>query len=148
MSVVATAVLAILSSCSSATAGKPATVAVAAQPTIAAAAQSFIVEASSTDLAAQAVVSAGGQVVSRLGVIDAVEATLSDDQHAQVLRTAGIKQISVNATVSTNAAASVRDNFETGSFANDNGSHRWWGEWTEQNDNNSPYSGKISIGWP
>jgi subtilisin family serine protease len=148
MSVVSTAVLAILSSCSSATAGKPATVAVTAPPAVAAAAQSFIVEASSTDLAAQAVVAAGGQVVSRLGVIDAVEATLSDDQHAQVLRTDGIKQISVNATVSTNAAASVRDNFETGSFANDNGSHRWWGEWTEQNDNNSPYSGKISIGWP
>ena len=26
-------------------------------------------------------------------------------------------------------------------------SHRWFGDWVEQNDNNSPYDGKISIGW-
>ena len=86
-------------------------------------------------------------VISRLGVIDAVEAKLTDSQHASVLATQGIKQITPNAIVTTQAAANVRDNFETGSFANNDGTHRWYGDWVEQNDNNSPYNGKVSIGW-
>ncbi|MEO8062003.1 MAG: S8 family peptidase [Pseudomonadota bacterium] len=108
---------------------------------------SYIVEAVSTDSAAQAVVSAGGQVISRLGVIDAVEANLTDAEHARVLKADGIKQITTNDIVTTLAAASVRDTFETGSFANNDGTHRWYGDWVEQNDNNSPYDGRISIGW-
>ena len=59
----------------------------------------------------------------------------------------GIKQITPNAPVTTQAAANVRDNFETGSFANNDGTHRWYGDWVEQNDNNSPYGGKVTIGW-
>jgi subtilisin family serine protease len=150
VSVLATAVVSALASCSTTNPAVPEAVVSAAQPAQAAAAaapQSYIVEAGSTDFAAQAVQAAGGQVVSRLGVIDAVEATLTDDQHARVLRTTGIKQISANATVMTQAAASVRDNFETGSFANNDGSHRWYGDWVEQNDEGSPWGGKISIGW-
>jgi hypothetical protein len=108
---------------------------------------SYIVEADSTDNAARAVKAAGGQVVSRLGVIDAVEATLTAAQHQKVLAIRGVKQVTPNATVATQAAANVRDNFETGSFANNDGSHRWYGDWVETNDNNSPYDGKISIGW-
>ncbi len=108
---------------------------------------SYIVEADSTDNAARAVKAAGGQVVSRLGVIDAVEASLTSSQHQAVLAIQGVKQVTPNAPVTTLAAASVRDNFETGSFANNNGSHRWYGDWVEQNDNNSPYDGKVSIGW-
>ncbi len=41
----------------------------------------------------------------------------------------------------------MRDNFEIGSFANNDGTHRWYGDWVEQNDNNSPYGGKVTIGW-
>ena len=108
---------------------------------------SYIVEADSTDNAARAVKAAGGQVVSRLGVIDAVEASLTSSQHQAVLAIQGVKQITPNSPVTTLAAASVRDNFEIGSFANNNGSHRWFGDWVEQNDNNSPYNGKVSIGW-
>ena len=112
--------------------------------------QSFIVEAESTDAAAQAVKDAGGEVVSRLGVIDAVEANLTDAARTRVSKAAGVKQITPNTLVSTQAtsnAANVADHFETGSFDNDDGTHRWWGGWVEQNDNNSPYDGKISIGW-
>ena len=96
----------------------------------------------------KAVTAAGGQVVSRLGVIDAVEATLTDAQHASVLAVAR-RQADHRPmrTVTTQAAASVRDNFETGSFANNDGTHRWYGDWVEQNDNNSPYDGKVTIGW-
>ncbi len=148
MSLVAAAVMATLSSCSTATSAPAAPVAVsAAKPIESTNSQSYIVEATSTDVAAQAVHAAGGQVVSRLGVIDAVEAKLTDSQHARVKGTPGIKQITVNAVVMTQAAASVRDNFETDSFANNDGTHRWWGDWTEVNDNNSPYGGKISVGW-
>jgi subtilisin family serine protease len=143
----AAAVLAVVSSCSTATPVKPETAVVAARPAEQNTAQSYIVEATSTDVAAQAVRTAGGQVVSRLGVIDAVEARLTDSQHARVKGMPGVKQITVNAVVMTQAAANVRDNFETGSFANNDGSHRWWGDWVEQNDNNTPYNGKISIGW-
>jgi hypothetical protein len=109
---------------------------------------SYIVEATSTDAAAQAVRSAGGEVVSRLGVIDAVEASLSTAEHALVLKAAGIKQITTNDKVITLAAASVKDSFEISSLANNDGSHRWYGDWIEQGDNNSPYDGRISIGWP
>jgi serine protease AprX len=108
---------------------------------------SYIVEAVTTDTAAGAVLAAGGEVTSRLGVIDAVEASLTDAEHARVLRAVGIKQITTNDVVSTQAAASVSDQFETGSLSNNDGTHRWYGDWVEQNDNNSPYDGKISIGW-
>ena len=68
--VVGTAALAGLVSCSAANSGSHRNTVVAdAGP-----AASYIVEATSTDDAARAVKAAGGQVVSRLGVIDAVEA--------------------------------------------------------------------------
>ena len=41
----------------------------------------------------------------------------------------------------------MRDNFEVGSFANNDGTHRWYGDWVEQNDNNTPHDGKVTIGW-
>ena len=41
----------------------------------------------------------------------------------------------------------MRDNFESGSLANNNGSHRWYGDWVEQNDDNNPHGGKVTIGW-
>ena len=137
------ALLGALASCSVATSSAP-----VASPSTGSTAHSYIVEADSTDTAADAVKGAGGEVVSRLGVIDAVEAKLTDSQHMSVMSARGIKQISPNIPVTTLAAASVRDNFETSSFANNDGSHRWYGDWIEQNDNNSPFDGKVSVGWP
>lgn len=110
-------------------------------------AQSYIVEARSTDAAARAVKDAGGEVVSQLNIIDAVEAKLTDQQHARVLAAVDVKQITVNATVATQAAANVRDNFESGSLANNDGSHRWYGDWVEQNDDGNPHGGNVTIGW-
>jgi len=141
--VLSAAILAMLVSCSAATSGTPA----ARNATAAAASHSYIVEAESTDKAASAVAAVGGEVVSRLGVIDAVEAKLTEDQHAKVLSVRGVKQITPNTPITTQAAASVRDNFETGSFANNDGTHRWYGDWVESNDNNSPFDGKVTIGW-
>src|SRR5262245_6434762 len=66
-----------LVSCSAATSGTP-KARLAATDTV----NSYIVEAQSTDAAAEAVAAAGGKVVSRLNIIDAVEATLTDAQHA------------------------------------------------------------------
>ncbi len=134
--------LATLVGCSAATSSTPATHMAASG-----AAHSYIVEAQSTDAAATAVAAAGGEVVSRLNVIDAVEAKLTDAQHARVLAAAGIKQITTNTLVTTQAAANVRDNFETGSFANNDGTHRWYGDWVEQGDDNSPHGGDVTIGW-
>src|SRR5262245_13224798 len=105
--VLGAAILGVLASCSAATSGTPA-VAHAKSPR-----HSYIVEATSTDAAAKAVADAGGEVSSHLGVIDAVEANLTDAEHAKVLKTAGVKQITSNTMVMTQAAASVRDNFET-----------------------------------
>lgn len=140
--VLGAATLALLVSCSAATSSTP--VAGESLPT---AKHSYIVEADTTDHAATAVLAAGGDVISRLNVIDAVEANLTDAEHAQVLKADSIKQITTNEIVTTQAAAYVRDNFETGSFANNDGTHRWYGDWVEQNDNASPYDGKITIGW-
>ena len=134
--VLGTAISVLLVSCSTATSSRPEIVAVAASP-----AHSYIVEAQSTDAAAKAVTDAGGKVDSRLNIIDAVEAKLTDAQRAHVLTAAGIKQVTPNAQISTQAAASVRDNFESGSFANNDGTHRWYGDWVEQNDDNNPHGG-------
>jgi hypothetical protein len=141
--VLGSVVLAGLISCSAAPSDTPRATVVADAGQSA----SYIVEADTTDNAARAVKAAGGEVVSRLGVIDAVEASLTSSQHQAVLAIQGVKQVTPNSPVTTLASASVRDNFEIGSFANNNGSHRWFGDWVEQNDNNSPYDGKISIGW-
>jgi serine protease AprX len=119
----------------------------AVQPASAAAAKSYIVEARTAADAAQYVKLVGGQVVSPLGIINAVEANLTDRQHEMLRKSSGIRQITANATVMTNAAAYVRDNFETGSFANNDGTHRWWGDWVEQGDDNLPWGGKVTIGW-
>ena len=140
--VLGAAILATLVSCSAATSSTP-----EVRKAAVATAHSFIVEGQSTDVAASAVTAAGGQVVSRLNVIDAVEANLTDEQHARVLAAAGIKQITTNTLVSTQAAASVADNFDVGSFGNNSGTHRWWGDWVEQNDDNNPHGGKITVGW-
>ena len=140
--VLGTAISVLLVSCSTATSSRPEIAAVAASP-----AHSYIVEAHSTDAAAKAVTDAGGKVDSRLNIIDAVEAKLTDAQRAHVLAAAGIKQVTPNAQITTQAAASVRDNFETGSFANNDGTHRWYGDWVEQNDDNNPHGGKVTIGW-
>jgi len=145
--VLSAAMLGVLVSCSAATSGTPEAVAVAGAVPDAGKAHSYIVEADSTDKAASAVTAAGGSVVSRLGVIDAVEASLTEVQHAKVLATLGVKQVTPNAPITTQAAASVRDNFETGSFANNNGTHRWYGDWVEQNDDNNPHGGNVTIGW-
>ena len=140
--VLGAAISVLLVSCSTATSSRPETAAVAAGP-----ARSYIVEAHSTDAAASAVTNAGGKVDSRLNIIDAVEAQLTDAQHARVLAAADVKQVTPNAQITTQAAASVRDNFETGSFANNDGTHRWYGDWVEQNDDNNPHGGKVTIGW-
>ena len=121
---IATAVLTALA-CSTTTHQDPSVRADAPTVADAAAVRSYIVEGASGEGAASAVEAAGGQVVSTLGVIDAVEATLTDAQLARVRGTSGIKQVTDNATVTTQAAAFVRDNFETGSFANNDGTHRW-----------------------
>ena len=144
--VLGAAAVAILASCSAATSSTP-VVGPVALDRPASAKHSYIVEGVTADIAAQAVVAAGGEVISRLGVIDAVEANLTDAEHALVLAAEGIKQITTNDIVTTQAAANVRDSFETSSLANNDGTHRWYGDWVEQNDNNSPYDGKISIGW-
>jgi serine protease AprX len=140
--VLGAAMLATLVGCSAATSSTPATHMAASS-----AAHSYIVEAQSTDAAATAVAAAGGEVVSRLNVIDAVEAKLTDAQHARVLAAPGIKQITTNTLVTTQAAANVRDNFDTGSLANNDGTHRWYGDWVEQGDDNSPHGGDVTIGW-
>ena len=137
------AILGVLASCSAATSGTP----VAGTAAASTVTHSYIVEADSTDKAASAVAAAGGEVVSRLGVIDAVEAKLTEAQHAMVLSVRGVKQITPNSPVATQAAANVRDNFDTGSFTNNDGTHRWYGDWVEQNDDNSPHGGDSTIGW-
>src|SRR5688572_4351805 len=132
-----------LASCTSTTTSHPSPAAGEASA-IAAPAKSYIVEGDSVARAERAVLEAGGSVVSHLGIIDAVEANLTEAERARVLASSGIRQVSPNATVSTQAAsASVRDNFEFSGFANDDGSHRWYGPWVEAGDNNSPYNGKI-----
>src|SRR4051812_40047612 len=78
--------LAMLASCSATASSPPVVRESSAHQT-----QSYIVEGRTTDLAAKAVVAAGGEVKSRLNIIDAVEARLTDAQHALVLAAPGIK---------------------------------------------------------
>src|SRR5690349_4083177 len=91
----------LLASCSATTSSPPVVRVSSVQ------AQSYIVEARSSELAAEAVLAAGGKVDSRLNIIDAVEAKLTDAQHAQVLAAPGIRQICVKTLVTTHAGAYV-----------------------------------------
>src|SRR4051812_48465930 len=95
--------LAVLVSCSATTSSPP-----VVPKTSPRAAQSYIVEALNSEVAARAVLAAGGEVNSRLNIIDAVEAKLTDTQRALVSAAPGIKQISINTLVSTQAAAYVK----------------------------------------
>ena len=93
-------------------------------------------------------VTPGGEVISRLNVIDAVEANLTDAAaRASPQDRAASSRSPPTSSVTTQAAANVRDNFETGSFANNDGTHRWYGNWVEQDDDNNPHGGDITIGW-
>src|SRR5262245_16445116 len=111
--------LSVLVSCSAATSGTPAAGVSDAGP-----ARSYIVEGETTDAAADAVIASGGRVTSRLGVIDAVEADLTDAEHARVLKAPRVKQITTNSIVMTQAAANVRDNFETSALTNNDGDRK------------------------
>ena len=133
----------MLVSCSAATSSTPA-MRMAARG----AAHSYIVEAAKHRRRGQGRDSPPAAKSSRASnVIDAVEANLTDAQHARVLAATGIKQITTNTIVTTQAAANVRDNFELGSFANNDGTHRWYGDWVEQNDDNNPHGGDVTVGW-
>ena len=64
-----------------------------------------------------------------------------------MLASTGIRQVTPDVPVSTMAAAYVKDNFEHDSFANNDGTHRWYGDWVEQADDNNPNGGYIVLGW-
>ena len=110
---------------------------------------SYIVEAESTDQRPRAPWPPPAAKSSRASASSTPSKPSSPTpQHAARARQPrGVKQITPNAPITTQAAASVRDNFETGSFANNDGTHRWYGDWVEQNDDNNPYGGKVTIGW-
>jgi subtilisin family serine protease len=87
----------------------------------------------------------GGTVTHELGVIDAVGARL-DPRQARLLRERepGIRfyadrQFEIAAT-SVSGSSTVRDEFATTSYGNNNGTVRWSSDWLEIGDDGLPYA--------
>lgn len=109
---------------------------------------SFIVEANrgGTASARRAVEAAGGRVTTELPIIDAVAARLTAAQRERLARQRNIRSVAVDAPVELESErASVRDNFDSAKWDNNDGRHRWTGAWLESGDDGSPLAGKVAI---
>jgi serine protease AprX len=78
-------------------------------PAVSAAQQSYIVQATSTDLAAQLVEKHGGMVTSRLEIIRAVGATLTGAGVSQLKLEKGIVAVTLNSAVNTSDSSKPGD---------------------------------------
>ena len=105
----------------------------------------FIVQGSSADQARTAVLALGGEITHELGIINAVGANLTISQRAALLAHAGL-QLYADSTVDTAAdTATVRDEFATIAYDNNDGTTDWAGPWVELNDYNGASGGDILV---
>ena len=108
--------------------------------------QSYIVQAGDMAAAKAQVERAGGKVTHELGIINAVGAELSKSQ-LSALRAAGGTRVYENHAIkiAQSGSQTVRDEFEVRSYANNNGTQPWSGNWIETGDDNKPDGGSLKI---
>ena len=109
-------------------------------------ADSFIVTAVDMETAVQAVTQVGGAITHELGIIDAVGATLTPAQKTRLERIEGVTQIWANESVVTAGQSdTLRDEFETRSYSNNDGSQIWGSDWVEFGDYGGARYGRIKV---
>ncbi len=96
-----------------------------------------------------AVVKAGGKVKKQLKMIESFSAELTGKEIEKLARHPKVRWISLDAPVvsTQTGGATVRDQFNTASYSNNDGSEAWSTNWIESGDDSggSPTSGNISV---
>ena len=102
------------------------------------------------DRVEQAVDALGGQVTKDLHIINAFAAEMKARDAAQLAKANGVRWVSLDATMASTAVTNdtVRDEFNTVSFDNNNGTVAWLGPWQENDPEAGgagPSAGQVQI---
>ena len=102
------------------------------------------------DMPEQAVAHAGGMITKNLGMINAFAAELPARAVEALSHNPNVRWISLDAPVTSSSVASstVRDDFNSASFSNNNGTKTWAGSWLEVDpsyNGNGPYAGQVRV---
>jgi len=102
------------------------------------------------DLPEQAVAHAGGKITKNLGMINAFAAELPARAVEALSHNPNVRWISIDApmTSSTVTSSTVRDEFNSASFGNNNGTKNWTGSWWENDPEwygAGPYAGQVRV---
>ncbi len=96
----------------------------------------------------QAVMNGGGLVKKQLTMIESFSAELTGKEILKLAKHKKVRWISFDAPLVSTAAGdpTVRDEFDTAAFSNNNGTRAWAGNWTEAGDGTSgATSGYVRI---
>jgi serine protease AprX len=91
----------------------------------------------------------GGDVTGDLHMIHAFAAELPAGAAVALARDPGVRWISPDAPIERSAIATLalRDNFDSYSYANNDGDLSYAGDWQEAGESDGPASGRIRIDW-
>ena len=106
---------------------------------------SYIVQAASLDHALRVATDVGGEITHELGIINAVGANLTPSQVEILRQTEGIKVLENNRVKVSSVTDTVRDEFNSTSFSNNDGTATWKTDWIETGENNGPSSGDVTV---
>ena len=90
----------------------------------------------------------GGRVVTDLSIINAFAAEMTAKSALDLAQSDGVRWVSLDAPMQSTAIGdpTVRDEFSTVSYSNNNGTQNWISNWTETGDGSpSPSSGYVRV---
>jgi serine protease AprX len=91
----------------------------------------------------------GGEVTKNLHIINAFAAELPAKAAMTLAQDPGVGWLSLDAPMerSTIAMQALRDNFDSYSYANNDGSFSFAGDWQEGGESDGPTGGRVQINW-
>jgi serine protease AprX len=107
-----------------------------------------IVQKATKDARAEDLVAAlDGKVINDLHIINAFSAEMTAGAALKLAASPSVRWVSLDGAVRSTAASdpTVRDEFSTTSYSNNNGSQSWADKWTESGDDNEASSGYVKI---
>ncbi len=105
----------------------------------------YIVQAANLKAAIRAVKAVGGTMTHKLAIIDAVSAELTPTQYASLESSPDVKRIYGDREVRLSSVQTVRDEFTTVSYGNNDGSSVWMTDWQEIGEADGPSSGFVKV---
>jgi serine protease AprX len=99
------------------------------------------------DRVEQAVSALGAKVTKDLDIINAFAAEMKAKDVAQLAKTDGVRWVSLDAPTQSSAIGdpTLRDEFASASYSNNNGTLTWASNWTETGDDNKANGGYVKI---